>query len=197
MSVWNGVPAVVIYAGPPQNYPAAAAAVTTAQSLVTGASGGFSQALIPSNFWSPGSNSQLIEGTLAGIVTGQASATTAIITIGLVSAANSVAGTTIIASPAMTVTSFSNQPWMFNFQITTRTVGYGTSAVSTTLLTTGTFDVQTGTVGTVSRGVCTPTTVTTIDASAGQYMYATVTFNTASATNSCTLEQVILLGSMA
>lgn len=199
MSWYDGVPATLLYGGPPQNYPAAASAVSTLQSLQAGATGGYSIARIPATFLQQGKIGMIIDGSLSGVITGQATATTAIITVALVSTAANAASyggtpTVIAATPVQTVTSLSNQPWDLQFSTNVRTVGYGTTSVSTTLSTFGTIDVQTATAGTVQRGVFGPGVVTTIDSSVDQWLAVGVTFSTASATNSCTLEQVVLLG---
>lgn len=194
MSWFDGVPAAQLFAGPPANYPAAAAASAAAQNLMAGASGNFSQPYVPSSFLQQGKIGMSLIGSLAGVITGQGAATTAIVTLGLVNSAGSISGTSILASEALTVTSLSGKPWLLNFQSVIRTVGYGTTTISTTLLTTGTLDIGGSAVGTPVSSICTPVSVTTIDASVNQWLYATVTFSTASATNSCTLQQVILLG---
>lgn len=193
MSWFDGVPLSLLYAGPPQDYPAAAAAASTAQSLVTGATGGFSQPYIPQGFLPMGKSGILVMGSCNGKVTGQASATTMILTMGVATSANSVAGTTLVSSPAITVTSFSSAGWEFDFKIVARGTGYGTTTVSTSLITSATMTTNTGT----TAGITTqapPNLVTTIDASVTQWLYWTVTFSTASATNSCTLQEVIVLG---
>ena len=193
MSWFDGVPAALLYGGPPQDYPAAAAASAAAQSLQTGASGGFSQAYVPVGFWPLDKQGRVVLGTLAGKLTGQATATTAIITLGLATAPNSITGTTLVASPAITVTSFSNAGWEFDFKIVMRGSGYGTTTVSTSLSSTATMSINNGT----TAGITTqapPNLVTTIDASVNEWIYATVTFSTASATNSCTMQQVIVWG---
>lgn len=193
MSWWDGVPATLLYAGPPSNYPAAAASSSAAQSLITGASGDFSQPVIPFGFWQQGKSGQLLIGHLFGVVTGQSSATTMIITIGVNASANTVTSTTLVSTPAVTVTSFSSAGWEVDFKILNRGTGYGTSSVSTSLLTAATMATNTGTTAGISTQAP-PNSVTTIDASVNQWLYATVTFSTASTTNSCTLQGVVLYG---
>src|SRR5579862_5719459 len=98
---------VKLYAGPLSNYTAAAASSSSAQSLVAGSSGNFSQPSIPLGFLEEGTIGQVITGQLAGVLSGQASATTAVLTIGLSSAPNTIAGgVTLLTTPAFTVTSF-------------------------------------------------------------------------------------------
>jgi hypothetical protein len=202
VSWYDGVPAVLLYAGPPQNYPAAAAAATTAQSLITGASGGYSQARIPATFAQVGKQGFWVGGKYKGIVTASTAATTMTINIGLASTSNTITGTgtaTIIStSQAVVINSTTaGLGWGIDFDILYRGTGYGTTSVSSSILTTSTLRVNTSTatataVATIAESV--PLAVTTIDSSVDQWVYATVTFSTSSTTNSCTLEQTILLG---
>lgn len=189
MSWFDGVPAALLYGGPPQDYPAAAAAVTTAQSLVTGASGGFSQPYVPVGFWPLDKQGRIIIGHLGGKVTASTTSTTLIITLGLATASNNVSGTTLVASPAITMNlTTANLGWEFDFKIVMRGSGYGTTTVSTTLDSSAIMSWNT------LQAVAAPTLVTTIDASVNQWVYATVTFSTASTTNSATLQSVIMYG---
>lgn len=184
MTWYDGIPGALLFGGPQANYTAANAAATTAQSLIAQVSGNFQQPSIPAGFFQVGKTGQTISGRFTGIVTGQATATTMTLILGYASAAQSVAGTTLITGPALTVTSLSNAGWEFDFEILCRGTGQGTSANSTVLLTTGTCSA-----GTV-QGVATPTTVSAVDATAVNWLYATVTFSTASATNSAQLQKV-------
>lgn len=190
MSWFDGVPAALLYAGPNQDYPAAAAASTAAQSLQTGASGGFSQAAIPVGFLPMNAGARAVIGHLGGKVTGQASATTATFTLGLASSANSIAGTTLVAPPAITVTSLSNVGWELDFKLLFRSSGYGTTTVSTSVLSSAISSLGSTNLQTTAP----PALVTTIDASVTQWLYATVTFSTSSATNSATMQSVLMWG---
>jgi hypothetical protein len=193
MSWYDGVPGALLYAGPPSNYTAAAAASTSAQSLIGGASGNFSQPCIPFGFWQLTHSGQLILGTVAGAVTASTAATTMTIVLGTSSTSQSVSGgtaTTIFTSAAVTInTTTASQGWEMDFRILSRGTGIGTTSASTTLLTSGALKVASNEVGCVA-----PVTVSTIDASVNQWLYATVTFSTSSTTNSCTLEQFPLIG---
>jgi hypothetical protein len=189
VSWYDGVPMASLYTGPPQDYPAAAAASAAAQSLQTGASGGFSQASIPVGFFPLDKQGRAVVGHLGGKITGQATATTVIFTIGLATAANSIAGTTLVTLPAITVTSLSNVGWEVDFKTIMRGAGYGTTAVATSLLTTAIASI-----GSNLQATAAPALVTTIDASVNQWLYATATFSTASATNSATMQSVLLYG---
>ncbi len=188
--------AEVLYAGPPANYTAAAASSAAAQSLVAGATGNYSQPYVPTGFWPlQGANGKLLLGSLVGAVSGQASPTTMIITIGLATASNSASGTSLLATQAYTITSFSAVSWQLDFQVLCRGAGYGTSSVSTSLLTSALIFINASSLGvTAVSDVVAPNLVTTIDASVIQWLYATVTFSTSSTSNSCTLDTVYLLG---
>jgi hypothetical protein len=196
VSFYTGTQMEVLFAGPPSNYPAAAAASAAAQNLMVGASADFVQPYFPAFFWQMGRQNQLAHATFFGIMTGQASATTATITAQLCTAANtSTAGTgggSLVASPAITVTSISNQPWQFDVYTLARGAGYGTTATSTNLFSFGDLTIN-GAAAPIT-GIAGPTSLTTIDASATWWYDLTVTFSTSSATNSCTLEMVILRG---
>jgi hypothetical protein len=188
MSWYDGVPVALLSSGPTTNYSAAAASSSAAQSLISG--GANYQPAIPYGYFQPGKSGNLIFGHANGVLTGQASATTATITIGVSSTIQSISGgtaTTLLASTAMTITNLSGVGWELDFKILNRGTGIGTSS-STSLLTTGVISVST------AQSVCAPTSVTSIDASVNQWMYATVTFSTASGTNSCTLEQFMIYG---
>jgi hypothetical protein len=193
MSYFNGVPMALLYEGPDSDYPAAAAASTAAQSLMVGATTDFTQPYIPQGFFQLGSKGQLVIAEFDGVLTGQASATTAIITIGLASANNSIAGTTLIASTAITVTSLSAVGWNMRVKLGSRANGYGTTATSSNFRVSGLLTI--GTTNLVA--VAPPVLVNNIDASVTQWIYASVTFSTSSATNSCTLQQVTVFGSSA
>jgi hypothetical protein len=191
VSWYDGVPISSLYVGPPQDYPAAAAASAAAQSLVTGASGGFSQPSIPVGFFPLDKQGRAVIGHLGGKVTGQATATTAIFTIGLATAANSIAtgAVTLVTLPAITITSLSNVGWEIDFKAVMRGAGYGTTTVATTLATTAIASV-----GSNLQATAAPNVVTTVDASVTQWLWASVTFSTASATNSATMQSAILYG---
>jgi len=107
--------------------------------------------------------------------------------MGLATSANSIAGTTLVAPPAITVTSLSNVGWEFDFKIVMRSAGYGTTTVATSLITSAVFSVGSTNLQTTAP----PNLVTTIDASVTQWLYFSVTFSTASATNSATLQEIL------
>lgn len=196
MSFYTGTQFELLFSGPPSNYPAAAAAVSTIQNTMTGASADFVQPYFPAFFWQMGRQNQAVHASFFGIVTGQASATTMTLTAQLCTASNTTTtgtgGGTLVASSAITITSISNQPWQFDVFTLSRGAGYGTSATSTNLLSFGNVTVNGATAP--ITGISGPTSLTTIDASATWWYNLAVTFSTASATNSCTLEMVMLRG---
>jgi hypothetical protein len=181
--------AETVFGGPPSNYPAAAASSSSAQSLITGASGDYVQPVLPARFFQQGRQNQVVTGILSGIISGQGSATTAIITLGLATSSNTISGTTLVAAPAITVTSLSSAGWWMDFVINCRGSGYGTSSVSSTMLSACNLSC-TGASGTTSA----PNSVTTIDSSVTQWLYASVTFSTSSVSNSCTLQIFDIFG---
>jgi hypothetical protein len=125
-------------------------------------------------------------------LSGQSSATTATITAGLATTANNVSGSTLVALPAFTCTSFSSGTVFGHLLISNWGSGYGTSSVSTSLQSSG-WLAYTGnsTNGVVTAG---PTALQTTDFSANQWLYLTVTFSTSSTNNSATLEQLVVFG---
>lgn len=194
MSFYTGTQAEVLFSGPPANYAAAAASSSAAQSLVTGATGNYQQPLLPGGFFQEGRTNQLVRVTFSGVLAGQSSATTAIFTAGLNTAANTIGGSTLAAVNALTVTSFASGAFFGEFLIQNRGSGYGTSSVSTNLLTGGYAAVQNGSTTGGAMALAVPTALQTIDFSVNQWLYLTVTFSTSSTSNSATLEQLVVYG---
>ena len=195
MSFYSGTQAEVLPggSGPPSNYAAAAANLTGAQNLMTGASGDYVQPYIPAFFFQMGRTGQLVTGRLNGVISGQGSATTAVITLGYNSSSNAVGSTPLVSSPAITVTSFSGAGWQFDFTILCRGAGYGTSATSTSLLSSATMAVNNGTTAGIVT-VAPPNSVTALDCSVNNWLVASVTFSAGSTSNSCTLESYYVCG---
>jgi hypothetical protein len=193
MSFTTGTQTETLFAGPPANFAAAAASSSAAQNLMAGATGDYWQPYFQGGFFQLGRQNQLVTGKLIGIVTGQSSATTMIITVGIVPGQanfNTLTGNvTLVASPAITITSLSGVGWEFDFTTLCRGAGYGTSATSTNLVSSGVISV-----GSNLQGVAVPNSATTMDATNWNWITASVTFSTSSATNSCTLEQVVING---
>ena len=192
MSFVSGSQTELLWSGPSASYAAVSAVSSSAQFLLTGGTGAFEQPFIPANFWTMGRRNQRARITLAGLLTGQSSATTAILTVGLATAFNTATpgtgGGALCASTAAIVTSFTAVGWRMDVDILSRNVGYGTTSVSTSLLSDGIFQVST------AQTTAAPTLLSTVDASAQWWVYATVTFSTSSATNSCQVTRAEVWG---
>jgi hypothetical protein len=198
MSFVSGTQMEEIWAGPSVSYAAQAAASSSPQFLFPGVSGAYEQPFIPANFWQMGRRNQRAHIEVAGLLTGQATATTAIWTVGLATAPNTATpgtgGGPLCATGLATVTSFSGGGWRLKADILTRNVGYGTGAVSTSLLTDGEVSASTPLAASGVTAAAPPTLLSTIDCSAQWWLYATVTFSTASATNSCQVTRTEIWG---
>jgi hypothetical protein len=198
MSFISGTQMEEIWSGPSVSYTAQAAASAAAQFLMPGATGAFEQPFIPGFFWQMGRRNQRAHIELAGLLTGQASATTAIWTVGLATAPNTATpgtgGGALCATSAVTVTNLTAVGWRVNVDLISRNVGYGTTSVSTQLLSDAESKVGSGVAGTTVTGAGPPTLLSTIDCTAVWWVYATVTFSTASATNSCQLTRADVYG---
>jgi hypothetical protein len=191
LTAYTGTQSEVIFANG-FAYPAANAASASAQSLITGASGKYQQPVFYGGFWQEGRSNQVSTADFVISITGQASATTAIITAGLNTAPNNITGSTLVASSAITVTSFSSASFIGRLLISNFGSGYGTSSVSTNLQSSmNLVYTNSATNGTNAAG---PTALQTIDFSVNQWLYLTVTFSTSSATNSATLQQFMVSG---
>jgi len=183
----------VLFSGPPANYTAAAAASVTAQSLVTGSTGNYQQPMFPGGFWLEGRTDQLVSFEFSCIMTGQASATTATFIAGLAAGGQAGSGgSALLTYPALTITSYSAGTIYGTGIIQCRGAGYGTSAVSTSFLSSGTI-LGTGNALQVT-GCAGPTALQSIDRTSNQWLYLTVTFSTSSATNSCQLASLVVRG---
>lgn len=192
MSFYSGTQSEILFANGAA-YPAANASSAAAQSLIAGASGKFTQPLFPGGFFQFGRNGQVVSVDFAAALTGQASATTALFTLGLSTTSNNIAGSTLVSTGTFTVTNFASATIMGRAVISCFGAGYGTSSVSTNLVSSLNVAYQTGnTAGASALGG--PTSLTTIDASLNQWLYLTVTFSTSSATNSVTLSQLLVSG---
>jgi hypothetical protein len=184
----------LLWSGPSVSYAAQAAAASTAQFLMPGASGAYEQPYIPVNWWQVGRRNQRARIELGGVLNSTGgTATTAIFTVGLATASNTATpgtgGGALVATSAITVTSFAaNSGWWVTADLTSRMVGYGTSSVSTSILT----DARCGCLGVSGTGP--PTLLSTVDAGAQWWVYATVTFSTAVITNSCQLTRADVWG---
>lgn len=212
MSGYTMTQTEVLYAGPGAYQAAGAlttgyaqvnAAATTEQVLVTAASGasgaaGFSQPYIPAGFFQQGRQNQLVRIVATGIVSWVATAsTTTTFKFGFQTAPQGTATGVPANSPNLLITSaaFANNstsqtsiPWRAEIELLANKVGYGTSAVSTSLQVFGTCGFTAATLANSQDGPMTPQVVTTVDSTVNNFLYASVTFGTnASASNTCTL----------
>lgn len=201
MSFVSGSQTELLWAGPSASYAAQAAASSSAQFLLPGATGAFEQPFIPANFWTMGRRNQRLRIEMAGVLNSTGgTGTTAIFTVGLATAPNTATpgtgGGALAATGPMTVTSFAaNSGWRLGLDVLSRNVGYGTTSVSTSLLSDAEVkcsQVASATGATLATGP--PTLLSTIDASAQWWVYATVTFSTALVTNSCQLTRADVWG---
>jgi hypothetical protein len=192
MSFYTGTQAEVLYSGPPANFPAAGASSTSAVNTMVGATGDYSQPLIPGGFWQQGRTNQLVTVEFYGACSGQGSATTATFVLGLDTAANTIGGSTLLTYPALTITSYSSGTIAGYAVIQNRGAGYGTSSVATNLLSSGTLVGYGNSLSSVYAAG--PTALQTTDFSVNQWLYLTVQMSTSSASNTFTLEQVIVRG---
>lgn len=209
--VWFSGPLVYQAAGTATaGWVQAAGAVATAQSLVTGASGasgaaGFDQPYFPAGFWQR--PKQVAKVIMHGVVTLPAAATTmiwALGTSGITPQGNATAVTTtntLWTSPTYVNTGAptqTNAPWHFDLDIMCQKVGVGVTAVSTALLTTGIggwTPAVTPAVGAVPNyGPTAGTIMTTFDNSVNQFIWASITFGTGSASNTCTMTSMYIYG---
>lgn len=210
----------VLYAGPgayqaagalTTGYVQAAANATTEQTIMTAASGasgaeGFSQPYLPAGYFQQGRQNQLVKIRAYGLISWVATAsTTATLTMGFQSAGQGTATGvpasktvgTVISSPAIpnNSTSQTNAPWMMEIDLVANKVGYGTTAVSTSLQASGFFSVQAATLANSWTAALTPQVVTTLDSTVSQFVYFSVTFGTnASVSNTCTCIGVTMFG---
>jgi hypothetical protein len=193
MSFYTGTQSEVLFSGPPAPYTAGGATSTSAFNLTAGATGNYQQPLIPGGFWQQGRTGQLIDFEMYLQITGQASATTLTLTVGLDTAANSISGiSTLIALPALTVTSYAAGGLYVRGSIQNRGSGYGTSSVATNLQTSGIY-VATGN-STTLQGVVNTTQLATTDFSVNQWFTVQGQFSTSSGTNSAQLVALIVRG---
>jgi hypothetical protein len=177
-------------------YPTANASSSGAQNLVAGASGKYQQPVLFGGFFQQGRTNQALSADFAVILSGQGSATTAIITAGLATSPQSTttaSGSTLVAANAFTCTSFASATVMGRLIVSCFGAGYGTSSVSTNLWSSMSIGYQNAgsAGGTVLGG---PANLATIDFSVNQWLYFTVTFSTASSSNSAIMQQLVASG---
>ena len=200
MSGAAGPYAELLWGGPTVSFVAQAAASAAAQNLMPGGTGVNEQPFIPANWWQMGRRNQRARIELAGVLNSTGgTATTAIFTVGLNNAPNSISlgggGGALVATTAITVTSFTaNSPWRLTADVLSRNIGYGTSSVSTSLLTDAEVKCVIAAGTTQVFGLGPPTLFSTIDCGAQYWVYATVTFSTSVTTNSCQITRADVWG---
>jgi hypothetical protein len=210
--VWYAGPLVYQAAGTATaGWVQAAGAVTTAQSLVTAATGasgaaGSDQPYFPAGFWQrPKQVAKIIiHGTVSWVATAATTCTFAVGTSGSTPQGPATAITatnTLWTSPAYPnqSTAQTNIPWHFDLDVLCQKVGVGTTPVSTALLTTGLGGATTaitGAVGVIPMfGPVPGNVLTTFDNSINQFVWVSVTFGTnGSASNTCTMTSCYIYG---
>ena len=161
---------------------------------MTAASAKNLQPLLPGGFFQQGRQNQVVAVDFAVILSGQSSATTATFTAGLSTTSGNISGSTLVASSGLTCTSFSSGSAVGRIIINCFGVGYGTGATGTETNLWSSILVN-GFGNAAFQGAAGgPTNLTTIDFSINQWLYLSVTFSTASATNSATLQQILVSG---
>ena len=191
MSFYTGTQAEVLFSNP-SAYPAEGASSTAAVLLLTGASGAYQQPLFPGGFWQQGRQNQVVHGLMSGVISGESSATTATVILGLATANNTASTETLGSFPALTITSFASGPFWLEFTVQARNVGYGTSATSTSLETSGAFWAAGNSTSIFS--LLAPTNINTVDFSVNQWFAPTVTMSTNNAGNSMTVQSCVIWG---
>jgi hypothetical protein len=176
-------------------YPIANASSSAAQNLMAAASGKNQQPLFPGGFFQQGRAGQVAAVDFAIIMSGQASATTATITAGLNTNSGTISGSsTLVASSAFTMTSYASGSVMGRIIISCFGAGYGTGATGTetNLWSSISMTAFGNSLATTATGG--PTNLTSIDFSLNQWLSLAVTFSTASASNTATLQQIFVSG---
>ena len=175
-------------------YPAANASSAAAQNLMAAASGKNQQPVLPGGFFQQGRSNQVVSVDFGITLSGQVSATTALITAGLSTTSGNISGSTLVASSAFTCTSYSSGSVIGRVLISCFGAGYGTGATGTETNLWSTMGITAFGNSLQSTAAGGPTNLTSIDFSVNQWLYLSVTFSTSSASNSATLQQVIVSG---
>jgi hypothetical protein len=197
VSFYTGTQSEVIFANG-FAYPAAAASSSAAQNMMAAASGKNQQPVFPGGFFQQGRQNQVVAVDFSVIVAGQGSATTMTITAGLNTNSGTISGSsTLVASQAFTITSFAAGTAAGRIIISNFGSGYGTGATGTETNLWSSMMIALNNGGTLTGSAISatgPTNLTTIDFSLNQWLSLAVTFSTASASNSATLQQIIVSG---
>jgi hypothetical protein len=173
-------------------YPTCNASSSGSQLLCAGATGEYQQPVLWGGFWQMGRSNQVATCWFAITLSGQGSTTTATIGAGLNTAPNNGSGSTLLTFPAFACTSFSSGTVLGYFKIANWGTGYGTSSVATNLQSAGLITYAgNSTTGVIPAGI---TQLATTDFSVNQWLYLTITFSTASTSNSAILKQFIVEG---
>jgi hypothetical protein len=191
VSFYTGTQSEIIFANG-FAYPTANAASNAAQSLIAQASAKNQQPLLPGGFFQQGRANQVVAVDFAVILTGQASATTALFTAGLATSANNTGGSTLVSSSAFTCTNFSSGTAMGRVLISCFGAGYVGTGTSTNLWSSMMVSAAGASTNVTAAGG--PTNLTSIDFSVNQWLYLTVTFSTSSASNTAILQQLVVSG---
>lgn len=203
MSFFDGVPMALLFSNTAA-YGAVSSGTSAATMINAGSTGVFMQAAIPYGFLQQGRPGQTVFMQISGTVTGESSATTMTLNLGSNESVNVITGgtnnLTHITTSNYTVTSFSAVEWQLQVYMNFRTVGYGTTTVSTTPYTTAQFTLNPSSFASPVTtagftGIYASGAITTMDASVTQYIWLSNTFSTASATNSITVQQFLMYGS--
>lgn len=197
MTWFDGVPAAALSIGPPADFAIAQNNGTAQTQLMVGATGNFYLPAVPAGFWQIGRQGQMLLCHLAGTMTSSSSTGTITINVGFNSSAATAGGTAIPAStavfqsPALVQTATTaGLGWEVDLKFVTRSVGYGTSATSTSLMTFGIF--SSGALQQCGNALAQP--VNTLDASVTQYMWATANWGVSSASNIIKCQYALLYG---
>lgn len=180
----------LLFAGPQAPWTQAAASVTTAQSLTASATGDAVQPYIRAFWWLYGRRNQALKLKAYGTLQAAATSTTCTFAFGSTTTGGGVITGTLnqwALFPAFTLGTASSQyNWVLELDVITLNVGWGTTSVSTQIYATGTLGVGLN-VSTTAMSLYNTanTTVSVIDNSAVNYLYGSITFNAASASNTC------------
>jgi hypothetical protein len=201
VSFFDGVPMVLLFSNT-SAYAAVSSATSAATMINAGSTGVFEQAAIPYGFLQQGRPGPVLHIVATGTVTAESSATTMTLALGSNESSNVITGgtnnLTWITLGAYTVTSFSGVVWQAVFDVNFRTVGYGTTTISSTPYAVCNFTINASggpPTSALATDLYAPSPQTTLDGSQTQYLWMSNTFSTASATNSITLQQMIMFGS--
>jgi hypothetical protein len=172
----------------------------------SGASGaaGSIQPWFPAGFWQrQGQHAKIIAHGVCGATAQAQTLTFAFGTSGstpqTLSPTTVVATNTFLTSPAYSMAiAQTNAPWHFELDLLCTKVGVGTTAVSTSILTTGTGGITPAVVPAVGAvplyGPMPGAVITTFDASINQFFWASATYSVSGAANTATMLSCYIYG---